>query len=84
MGGSGSLTTKEFYTGNKYALWIELKTFPDNGIRGGGLTLNNTRDGIKLEINRNVGGSGSMKCHMYVMADALMEVINSNLKLILY
>ena len=49
-GGSGSLKEKEFYTGNKYELWIDLRTFPDNGIHGDGLTLNNTRDGVKLEI----------------------------------
>ena len=87
MGGSGSLKEKEFYTGNKYALWIDLRTFPDNGIHGGGLTLNNTRDGIKLQINRKdrkIGGSGNMTCYINVMADALMEVINSNLKSVLY
>ena len=78
------MTEKEFYTGNKYALWIYLRIHPDNGIHGGGLTLNNTRDGVKLEINRKAGGSGNMKCHMVIMADALMEVRNSNLKSILY
>ena len=84
MGGSGSLKEKEFYTGNKYALWIDLRTFPDNGIHGGGLTLNKTRDGVKLEIKRKFRGSGNMTCHMFVVADALMEVMNSNLKSILY
>ena len=49
-----------------------------------GLTLNNTRDGAKLEIKRKVGGSGNMTCHLFVVADALMEVMNSNLKSILY
>ena len=84
MGESGSLKEKEFCTGNKYALWIDLRTYPDNNIHGGGLTLNNTRDGVKLEIKRKVGRSGNMTCHMYVVADPLMEVMNSNLKSILY
>ena len=59
MGRSGSLKEKELYTGNKYALWIDLRTYPDNDIHGGSLTLNNTRDGVKLEMKRKVGGSGS-------------------------
>ena len=84
MGRSGSLKEKEFYTGNKYALWIDLRTYPDKDIHRGGLNLNNTRDGVKFEIKRKVGGSGNMTCHMYVVADALMEVMNSNLKSILY
>ena len=68
MGGSGQLKENEFYTSNKYALWIDLRTFPDNGVHGGGLTLNNTRDGVKLEIKRKVEGSGKMTCYMYVIA----------------
>ena len=83
-GGSGSMKEKNFYTSNKYALWIDLRTYPDNDVHGGGLTLNNTRDGVKLEIKRKVGGLGNMTCHMYVVADALMEVMNSNLKSIIY
>ena len=83
-GGSGSLKENEFYTGNKYALGVDLRTYPDNAIHGGGLTLNITRDGVKLEIKRKVGGSGNMTCHMFVVADALMEVMNSNLKSIKY
>ena len=84
MGGSGSLKEKDFYTANKYALWIDLRTYPDNGVHGGGLTLNNTRDSVKLEIKKKVGSSGNMTCYMFVIADALMEVMNSNLKSILY
>ena len=71
---------KEFYTSNEYALWIDLRTYPDNDVHGGGLTLNNTRDGVKLEIERKVGDSGKMTFHMYVVADAFMEVMNSKLK----
>ena len=57
MGKDGWLKEKNFYTANKYALWIDLRTYPDNRVHGNGLTLNNTRDGVKLEIKRIVGGS---------------------------
>ena len=36
MGGSGNVKEEDFYT-DKFALWIDLRTFPDNGIHGGGL-----------------------------------------------
>ena len=74
MGKEGWLKEKNFYTATKYGLWIDLRTYPDNEVHGGGLTLNNTRDGVKLEIKRTVGGSGNMTCHMFVNADALMEI----------
>ena len=75
---------KDFYANNKFALWIDLRTHPDNSIHGGGLVLNNTRDGVKLELKRKVGGTGNITCFMFVVADALMEVMNSNLRPIMY
>lgn len=82
--GREGVKQKDFYTNNKFALWIDLRTHPDNSIHGGGLVLNSTRDGVKLEMKRKVGGTGNINCHMFVVADALMEVMNSNLKAIMY
>ena len=83
MGGAGKLKEEDFYV-DKFALWIDLRTFPDNTIHGGGLHVNNTRDGVKLEIKRKTGGSGNLNCHMFVVADALMEIMNTELKSIMY
>ena len=83
MGGSGKVKEEDFYA-DKFALWIDLRTFPDNTIHGGGLHVNNTRDGVKLEIKRKTGGSGNINCHMFVVADALMEIMNTELKSIMY
>ena len=74
---------KDFYSG-KFCLWIDLRTFPDNEIHGGGLHVNTTRDGVKLEIKRKNGGSGNITCHRFVVADALMEIMNTELKSIMY
>ena len=81
--GRWSVKEKDFYN-NKFALWIDLRTHPDNGIHGGGLALNNAQDGIKIEMRRKVGGSGVITCYMFVVADALMEVMNSGLRSIMY
>ena len=52
----------DFYADNKFAFWIDLRTNPDNDTHGGGFLLNNTRDGVKIEIRRQTGGSGSINC----------------------
>ena len=78
------LKQKDFYADNKFALWIDLRSHPDNSIHGGGMVLNNTRDGVKLEMIRTTGGRGNITCYMFVVADALMEVMNSNLRSIVY
>ena len=78
-----TLKEYEFYE-NKFALWIDLRSHPDNDIHGGGLILNNTRDGVKIEIKRQTDGSGNITCHMFVVADAIMEIKESNLLNIKY
>jgi len=83
LGETDNVTQKDFYS-DKFALWINLKTNPDNNIHGNGLLLNSTKDGVMLNFNRTVGGSGNITCHMFVIADALMEIQDGNLKAILY
>ena len=74
----------KFYTEDKFALWVDLRSHADNEIHGSGLALKDTRDGVKLEIRRKVGGSGNITCDMFIVADALMQIQNSNLNAILY
>lgn len=69
-----------FYTTDKFALWIDLRSRFDNDIHGSGMFLNSSRDGVKLEIKRNTGGSGNITYYMFVIADALMELLDSGLK----
>ena len=82
--GDTSAKEKDFYTNDKFALWIDLRTYSDNNIHGSGLALRDTRDGVKLEIRRTTGGSGNITCHMFIVANALMEIVNSNLRSIMY
>ena len=69
---------------NKFGLWIDLRTFADNGVHGEGFRLKDTQDGVKLQIRRKTGGSGNVTCHMFIVADAMMEVMGTNLREILY
>ena len=78
------VTETKFYTEDKFALWIDLRSHADNEIHGSGLALKDTRDGVKLEIRRKVGVEGNITCDMFIVADALMQIKNSNLIAILY
>ena len=73
-----------FYAGNMFGLWIDLRTFPDEEIHGGGFSLDSTSDGVKLEIRRKAGGSGKVTCYIYVVSDALIKVMNGALSSIKY
>ena len=84
--GGDSVLPSSFYVGGMYGLWIDLRTFPDDDIHGGGFTLDSTSDGVKLklEIRRKAGGSGKTTCYMYVVSDAIVGIMNSSLSSIKY
>jgi hypothetical protein len=85
MGLTDNITQKDFYN-DKFALWIDMRTYPDDSIHGNGLVLNNTKDGVKIEIRRTAGSdaAATTTCHMFVVADAMAEFENSDLLSILY
>ena len=58
-----TLKESDFYA-DKFALWIDLRSHPDNDIHGLGLFLKNTQDGVKIEIKRQTGGSGNITCNI--------------------
>ena len=82
--GDGIVKPLSFYAGGMFGLWIDLRTFPDDEIHGGGFSLDSTSDGVKLEIRRKAGGSGKVTCYIYVVSDALVEIMNGALSSIKY
>ena len=84
--GNGDCIVKPltFYAGDMFGLWIDLRTFPDEEIHGGGFNLNDSKNGVRLVINRKAGGSGKVTCYIYIVSDAIMEVMNGGLDSIKY
>lgn len=78
---SDNITQKNFYT-DKYAVWIDLRTYYDNLLHGAGI-LNSTKDGVSLTITRTAT-TNNITCFTYVVSDGVFEVENSNLKSIIY
>ena len=82
--GGDMIYPSNFYTGGRFGLWIDLRTFPDPEIHGGGFALDSTSDGVKLEIRRKAGGSGKVTCYVFIVSDAIVEVMNGGLSSIKY
>ena len=60
------LRKSDFYT-DKFALWIDLRIYPDNDIHGNGLYIHATRDGVTLEINREKVGTKVLTCYLLLL-----------------
>ena len=48
-----------YYT-NKYALWLDFRTIDDNRLHGSGRQLENTSEGIRLQITKKAESAGKL------------------------
>ena len=52
-----------YYT-DKYALWLDFRTIDDNKLHGSGRRLENTSEGICLQITKEAGDAGKLSCYL--------------------
>ena len=52
----------------------------DSAMHGCGVSLVNTNYGLFIEIEGKTAGSGSMKCHVFTISDAPMNIMDKQLQ----
>lgn len=81
---NGSMNVTDFYAGNRFALFVELRSMGENQLHDSGLRLVNTKDGVQLTINRTTSGSGNVKRHIFISLDAQFNIVNKELESVTY
>ena len=72
-----------YYT-NKYALWLDFRTIDDNRLHGSGRRLENTSEGIILQITKESGSVGELSCYLYIFQDAQINISNAQFLNVVY
>ena len=54
-----------YYT-DKYALWLDFRTMDDNRLHGSGRQLENTSEGICVQITKEAGSACKLSCYLYI------------------
>ena len=68
------VTLREFLT-EKYALCFDLRPSTDSTLHGNGVNLQNTSEGVTLEIHRVAGtGNGKLNLHVFVFQDCQLNI----------
>ena len=62
-----------YYT-DKYALWLDFRTIDDNRLHVSGRRLENTSEGIRLQITKKAGGAGKLSCYLFIFQDAQINI----------
>lgn len=79
-----AMTPISYYTGNQFGLFVDLRSTSDNTLHGSGLRLVNSKGGVQLEMKRSTSGSGNLNCHVFVISDAQVNLLNGQLDSIQY
>ena len=72
-----------YYT-NKYALWLDFRTIDDNRLHGSGRRLENTLEGIRLQITKQAESAGKLSCYLYIFQDAQINISDSQFLNVVY
>ena len=75
-----NINLTKYLTDNKFGLFIDLRAMADTTLHGSGQRLVNTNDGVQLAIARNATGSGKAKCHVFIISDAQMNIMDRQLQ----
>ena len=72
-----------YYT-NKYSLWLDFRTIDDNRLHGSGRHLENTSEGIRLQLNKKAGALGKLSCYLYMFQDAQINISDAQFLNVVY
>ena len=78
-----NINIASYYT-NKYALWLDFRTIDDNALHGSGRRLENTSEGIRLQITKKAESAGKLSCYLYIFQDAQINIIDTQFLNVVY
>ena len=72
-----------FYT-DKFGLWLDFRTIDDNRLHGSGRRLENTSEGIRLQITKKAESAGKLSCYLYIFQDAQINISDAQFLNVVY
>ena len=72
-----------YYT-DKYSLWLDFRTVDDNRLHGSGRRLENTSEGIRLQITKKAESAGKLSCYLYIFQDAQINISDAQFLNVVY
>ena len=72
------------YYPDKYALWLDFRTIDDNRLHGSGRYLENTSEGIRLQITKESASAGKLSCYLYTFQDIQISISDDQFLNVVY
>ena len=72
------------YSTDKYALWLDFRTIVDNRLHGSGRQLENTSEGVRLQVMKEAGSAGKLSCYLYIFQDTQINISDAQFLNVVY
>ena len=72
-----------YYT-DKYALWLDFQTKDDNTLNGSSRRLENSSEGIRLQITKEAEQACKLSCCLYLFLDAQINISDAQFLNVVY
>ena len=72
------------YYADKYALWLDFRSIDNNALHGSGRRLENTSEGIRLQITKKAESAGKLSCYLYIFQDAQINISDAQFLNVVY
>ena len=76
---SPNMTLAKYLTGNKFGFFLDLRSMAGTNMHGSGQRLVNSENGVQIAITRATSGSGNVRCHIFNISDAQLNVMERQL-----
>ena len=76
---SPNMTLAKYLTGNKFGFFLDLQSMAGTNMHGSGQRLVNSENGVQIAIARTTSGSGNVRCHIFSISDAQLNIMERQL-----
>ena len=76
---SPNMTLAKYLTGNKFGFFLDLRSMAGTNMHGSGQRLVNSENGVQIAITRTTSGSGNVRCHIFSISDAQLNIMERQL-----
>ena len=69
------LSVGEYLT-DKYALWLDFRRINENALHRIGRRIENSLEGVTLQIEKSAESAGALKAYIYLIMDAQWNILD--------
>ena len=73
------MTLAKYPTSNRFGFFLDLRSMAGTNMHGSGQRLVNLENDVQIALTRNTSGLGNVRCHIFSISDAQLNIMERQL-----